>query len=313
MDVMAARLTRHGEPLDVREVELAEPSDDDVLVDLAYAAVNPVDRYAVAGLVAGDGPLPRTIGGEGSGLLDGRPVIVYGEGLGSARDGTFAQKVVAPRAAVFDLPPGVVLDEAAGIGVVGSTAWRIVEIAGVGPDDRVLVLGASGGVGQSAVSYAASKGAVVWGQTTNATKTGPIEEFGAEHAVVADAGGLADDVRDFAPTVVLDPLGGEFTASALSVMARHGRLVLFGTSAGAQAQLQLQHLYRNQIWLLTYGGLIATRTERREATAQAIAAVAEGRMRIRVGARLPLERVNDALAMVANRAATGKVVLELGG
>ena len=168
----AARLVAYGAPLEVSSVELPEPSDAEVLVDLSYAAVNPVDGYAAAGKVAVDGPLPRTLGGEATGYLEGKPVLVYGGGVGSSRDGVFATAAVVPTDAVFELPMGVALEEAAALGVVGLTAWRVVEIAGIGAGDRVLVLGAGGGVGQSVVSYAASKGAQVWCQSTSAAKAG---------------------------------------------------------------------------------------------------------------------------------------------
>jgi NADPH2:quinone reductase len=283
-----------------------------VLVDLRYAGVNPVDRYAVEGRVAADAPLPRTIGQEAAGYLDGAPVLVVGGGLGSARDGVFASAAVVPRDTVFELPPDVALDQASALGIVGLTAWRVVELAEIGPDDRVLVLGGSGGVGQSAISYAASKGAQVWGQTGSAEKVDAIREFGAKEAVVADAAGLPDAVREFAPTAVIDPLGGEFTSSALTLIEPRGRLVLFGTSAGQESKIALQQLYRNGIQLRTYAGLIATPAERQEGVSRAIEEFAAGRLRIRVGRVVPLDDVNEAFAALSARAVVGKVVLDLG-
>jgi NADPH2:quinone reductase len=308
----AARLLEHGKPLSVEQVELPAPSDDEVLVELRFAGLNPVDRYVAEGRVAPDGPLPRTLGGEAAGFLDGAPVLVTGEGLGARRDGVFASAAVVPQASVFPLPQGVPLDAAAGLGVVGLTTWRLVELAEVRDDDRVLVLGASGGVGQSVVSHVASKGAQVWGQTGSADKAESITDAGAKEAVVTDAAGLVDAVRDFAPTVVIDPLGGEFTSSALLALEPRGRHVLFGTSAGAEAKIQLQQLYRRQIQLRTYAGLTATREERREGLAHAIEEFAAGRLRITVGRRVPLASVNDAFAALRDREVVGKVVLDLG-
>ncbi|MGH3265046.1 MAG: zinc-binding dehydrogenase, partial [Trebonia sp.] len=271
----------------------------------------PVDRYAIEGKVAAEGPLPRTIGGEAAGHLDGLPVLVAGGGLGAARDGLLATAAVVPKSTIFDLPADVALDEAAALGVVGLTAWRVVELAEVGPNDRVLVLGGSGGVGQSVISYAASKGAAVWGQTGSETKAAAITEFGAERAVVADAGHVGEATREFAPTVVFDPLGGEFTASALLVMAPRGRLVLFGTSSGDEANIQLKRMYRSQVQLRTYAGIIATAQERSEGLRHAISEFAAGRLRIRVGRQVPLGSVNDAFAALADRSVVGKVVLDL--
>jgi len=309
--VNAARLIEHGKAVEIQPVELPEPSDDERVVELDYAGLNPVDRYAIEGKVATDGPLPRTIGSEAAGHLDGSPVLVAGGGLGTTRDGLFATAAVVPKSAIFELPGDVALDEAAALGVVGLTAWRVVELAEVGAHDRVLVLGGAGGVGQSLISYAASKGASVWGQTGNAAKAAAITEFGAERAVIADAGKLHEAVREFAPTVVFDPLGGAFTSSALLAIAPRGRLVLFGTSSGDEAKIQLKPLYRSQIQLRTYAGIIATAKERREGLRHAIGEFAAGRLRIRVGRRVPLESVNDAFAALADRSVVGKVMIEL--
>ncbi len=308
----AARLVEHGQPLSVEQVELASPADDEALVELRYAGVNPVDGYAVEGKVAADGPLPRTLGGEAAGFLDGAPVLVTGGGLGATRDGVFATAAVVPRNAIYPLPQGVPLDAAAGLGIAGLTTWRLVELADVREGDRVLVLGASGGVGQCVVSYAAAKGAEVWGQTGSRDKTAGIVDAGAKEAVVTDAAGLVDAVRDFAPTVVIDPLGGEFTSSALLALEPRGRHVLFGTSAGAEAKIQLQQLYRRQIQLRTYAGLIATPQERRDGLTRAIEEFAAGRLRITVGRRVPLSAVNDAFTALRDRAVVGKVIVEMG-
>ena len=111
--VRAARLHKHGEPLKIEMVELPVPRDGEVLVDLAFAGVNPIDRYTAEGSVAAEGPLPRTLGFEAAGVLDGRSVVVHGEGLGTARDGVWAQAAVVPREAVTHVPEGVDLREAA--------------------------------------------------------------------------------------------------------------------------------------------------------------------------------------------------------
>jgi NADPH:quinone reductase len=312
MSVRAARLVEHGKPLEVHEIELPKPRDGEVLVELSYAGVNPVDRYNALGKVALDGPVPRTLGGEASGHLAGVPVVVSGEGLGAARDGVFAEAIVVPAGMVVEIPDRVPLRDAAAMGIAGLTAWQVVEIGEVGAGDRVLVLGGSGGVGLPAISYAASKGAEVWGQTSKDSKSEAITEMGASKAVVAaDAAGVADAVRDFKPTVVLDSLGGDFTASALTVMAQRGRLVLFGASSGPTATIDLLSLYRNRRRILTYGGLIATLDERRHGLAHALEAVAEGKLRLTIGAELDLDAVNDALDLIADRSVTGKIVLKI--
>jgi NADPH:quinone reductase len=312
VNVRAARLVEHGKPLELQEIELPTPRDGEVLVELSYAGVNPVDRYNALGRVALDGPIPRTLGGEASGHADGVPVVVGGEGLGSTRDGVFAEAVVVPASMVVEIPRGVSLRDAGALSVVGLTAWQIVELAEVGPDDRVLVLAGSGSVGLSAISYAVSKGAQVWAQTSNESKVAAMTAMGATTAVVAaDGAQTAEAVRDFTPTVVLDSLGGQFTASSLTVMAPRGRLVLFGASSAPTAEIDLLSLYRNRRRILTYGGLIATLDERRHGLAQAMQAVAEGKLRLSIGAELDLASVNEAFDLLAARSVAGKILLKL--
>jgi NADPH2:quinone reductase len=312
VSVRAARLVEHGKPLEVQDVELPKPREGEVLVELSYAGVNPVDRYNALGRVALDGPMPRTLGGEASGHLDGVPVVVAGEGLGSTRDGVFAEAVVVPAGMVVEIPRGVSLRDAGAMSVVGLTAYQIVELAEVGANDRVLVLAGSGSVGLSAISYAVSKGADVWGQTSNESKVAAMTAMGANTAIIAaDGAAVADAVGEFKPTVVLDSLGGRFTASSLTVMAQRGRLVLFGASSAPTAEIDLLSLYRNRRRILTYGGLIATIEERRHGLAQALQAVAEGRLRLSIGVEFDLASVNDAFALLAGRSVAGKILLKL--
>jgi NADPH2:quinone reductase len=307
----AARLHQHGTALVVEDVELPDPADGEVRVDMAYGGVNPVDTYIAQGRVAPDGPLPRTLGGEGSGTLDGKPVLVAGHGLGARRDGVWAQQANVPEDAAVPLPDGVDLTQAAAAGVAGLTAWNTVRLAEVTPDDRVLVLGASGGVGTVLVSLLKSRGAIVWGQTGTAEKGEVIREQGADHAVVTAAEGLVEATRDLRPTVVFDPLGGPFTPAALDALSPRGRLVLFGTSSGADTSLNLQHLYRNGLRMIGYAGLSLSDAERRAGLVETLDAMARGEMRIPVDRVLPLADVNDAFKAFGERALRGKVLLDL--
>jgi NADPH:quinone reductase len=307
----AARLIEHGQPLRVEDVALPEPGPGQVLVRLAFAGVNPIDYYNAEGRVAPDGPVPRTLGGEASGLVDGRPVVVAGGGLGSVRDGLFATEAVVSESAVVPAPDGAGLQETAAMGVAGLTAWNVASLAEIGPEDRVLVLGAAGGVGSTIVSLAHSLGATVWGQCGSADKSIAVREQGADEVIVTSARGLAEAAGDLSPTVVTDPLGGPFTGAALSVLAPDGRLVVFGTSAGSEATLQLQPVYRKSQRLLGYGGGRLSDQKRREDMTEALSALSDGRIRIRIDRTFPLERVNEAFAALHERSVVGKILLEL--
>ena len=125
----AARLVEHGQPLQVEEVDLADPAAGEVVVTMRYAGVNPIDRYGALGRAAPDGPVPRTLGLEGVGTVGDRTVVVHGGGLGSARDGLWATAAVVPEPLLVDVPAGVELPVAASVGIAGVTAWRVVTIS----------------------------------------------------------------------------------------------------------------------------------------------------------------------------------------
>lgn len=308
----AARLHQHGTPLRVEQLALPEPAPGEVLVDLAYAAINPVDRYVAAGRVAPDASLPRTLGSEAAGTLDGVPVLVCGHDLGRSRDGVWASAAVVPRAAVTALPEGVDLVEAAAMGVAGTTAWTVVtELAKVSTKDRVLVLGASGGVGSIAVSIIRAIGATVWGQTEDGEKRAWILARGADQVVVTGGQGLVAAAQELRPTVVLDPLGGGFTGGAVTLLEPFGRLVIFGTSAGLRGEIGIQELYRKEITVLTYSGLIEPPERLARGVAGALEALAARRLQVHVDSVMPLSEVNQALARQAGRDVLGKLVLDL--
>jgi NADPH2:quinone reductase len=310
--VRAARLERHGEPLVVREVELPEPGGGQVRAELEFGGVNPIDSYIAQGRVSPDGPLPRTLGGEATGTAGGRPVLIAGEGLGAARDGVWANAAVVPEQAVIALPAGVATRDAAAMGIAGLTAFNVVrKLARVSDGDRVLVLGASGGVGSMIVSLAHAAGATVWGQTGSSTKADGIMAQGADRAIVADARTIGESARELEPSVVFDPLGDGFAAPLLTAMAPRGRFVSFGTSAGPEVTFNMQILYRKAISLLGYGGLQLRRDERRPDLEAALEALANGSIRVRVDAVLALDEVNRAFARLAEREVQGNLLLDL--
>jgi NADPH2:quinone reductase len=311
MHVTAARLVQHGQRLQIQDTEIPDPDGDEVVLRVVYSGVNPVDIYAARGHVASDAPVPRTLGAEGAGTVDGRQVVARGYGIGTARDGLWATESVVPRAALIDIPDGVDMRAAAAMGVAGVTAWRAVtELARVEADDRVLVLGASGGVGSIIVSIAKSVGAAVAGQTSNEDKAEWIMERGADQVVVTDAPTLAAAMTHLRPTVVFDGLGGGFTGGAVEALRSRGRLVLFGTSAGPEGQVPLQSLYRKAVTVLGYESMLDSDEAVNTALRQALEALAAGRFSVPIDSAIPLDQVNEAFDRIQRRDVQGKVVLD---
>lgn len=312
MTTRAARLYAPGEPLRVEEAPLPEPGAGEVRVELRYAGVNPLDTYAAAGRVGDLSTLPRTLGVEASGYLEGRPVLVHGAGVGLTRDGVWAERAVVPRAAVVDVPDGVDLAAAGGLGVVGATAWRVVHDLGrPRPADRVLVLAAAGGVGNLVVQLAKAAGATVWGQIGSAGKRDFVGDLGADEVVVTGAAGLPAAVAGLRPTVVFDALGGGFFPAAVEALQLGGRIVLYGASAGPQVTFDAPTLYRKGLSVLGYGGVNEPPERLAEATGAVLAEIAAGRLRLPVSDVLPLGRVEEAMERIRARGTAGKLLLDV--
>ena len=284
---------------------------DEVVVEMSYAGVNPIDRYIVLGRVAPDAPLPRTVGVEGVGTVDGRLVVVHGTGVATSREGLWATAARVPLEATVGVPDGVDPQSAAAVGVAGATAWRTVhDLAQVRSDDRVLVMGASGGVGSMIVSLLRSSGALVWGQTGQERKRDAIMASGAARAVVVGTpAGLGDAVRELRPTVIFDPLGGGFTGAAVDALETRGRLAIFGASADTHGSVPLQSLYRKGLRVLGYGARSEPAESVHQAIRHALEAVRDGQLNVAVDEVMPLDAVNDAMARLARRDVEGKLLL----
>lgn len=300
----AARLHEFGSPLRIEEVASPVAGADEVLVRLTHAGVNPIDvRLRDGG--AGRVPLPFVPGCDGVGVADSGPVAVYGAGLGLRRAGTYAEQVAVPAEGVVPLPAGVDPVQAAGLGLAAVTAWSLVR--SVSAADRVLVLGASGGVGSLAVRLATLAGARVCAQTTS---PGLALDAG-EEVVVCSSPGLREAVRSFAPTVVLDGLGGAYTGEAVRAVAEGGRITVFGVSAGPRGEIDWATLYRKAVTITGHASLSLPAAEVRDALAVCLDLVAGGQLRVLVDEVLPLGAVNAAHRRLVERRTTGKLVLAL--
>lgn len=308
----AARLHTIGGTLQHDEIPDPQPGPGEQLVDISYASVNPLDVWVTQGSVgAAAANLPWTPGTEATGHVDGRAVLVRGGGLGVMRPGLYCSRIAVPDAWLLPVADGLDLAQVAAMPVAGITAFQALHgRAHLAADDRVLVLGASGGVGALAIQLVKAAGATAWGQTGSASKVDGIVANGADHVVVTGADGLEAAVETYQPTVILDALGGPFTDAAIGVIANKGRLVVYGTSNAEQVSINLRRLYRKGVNLLGYAGLVDTADEQRVALDTLLAMMAAGTLRVPVGDVLPLSAAADAHARILARGVEGKIVLD---
>jgi NADPH2:quinone reductase len=306
----AIQIASYGSALELVNIPDPVAAAEHEVVDVVYAAVNPLDIWVSRGNFAGVTPLPHTPGVEGVGRrADGTHVIINGVGVATA--GTYAEKVSVPSASLVPVPPGVDLQQAAAISVAGVTAWMCVHgLAGVRADDVVLVLGASGGVGGLAVQMARNAGATVIGQTSSPAKVATIETHGAIAAIAAEPADLRAALGGQAPTVVIDGLGGGFTGACVDAGAPAARIVNFGTSADTAVTFDMRTFYRKSLRLLGYGGLILTPADRAKAYESIFADIAAGRLTVAIDAVLPLHDAAEAHRRILQREVEGKLLLD---
>ena len=234
-----------------------------------------------------------------------------GGGYGIVRDGFYAERAAVSRDCLTPLPEGADAAQASALRVAGVTAWRLVhDVTRVGEGDRVLVLGATGGVGNLLIQLARGAGAVVWGQTGRRDKAHTITELGAERAVVAEAEELVEAAAELQPTVVFDPLGGPFTPAAVQLLQPHGRLGLFGASAGPEITLPVTGVYRKGLSILGYGGTAEPPERINQALVEVLRELADGRLRVPIFEILPLQSAPEAHRRILDRSVTGKLLLQ---
>ena len=277
--------------------ELADPTqgDADVLVEIEAAPLNPIDLAVVAGRnPAGHPPLPFVPGCEGVGTAGGRRVWVFREGIGIARNGCMAERVAAPSEAIAPVPDGADPAVAAAMGIAGmagwaSLSWRVP----VREDDVVLVLGATGTVGNVAVQAARILGAA------RVVAAGRDRE--ALDRVVADAkvpleGDLVEAFREACqggPTLIFDPLWGESAAAAAEAAKPGARIVQLGQSAGATAPLTSAAVRFKGLEIYGYSDFILPKDVLDREYARLVERAVNGDIQVEIE-RLPLDRVADA-------------------
>jgi NADPH2:quinone reductase len=178
--------------------------------------------------------------------------------------------------------------------------------------ETVLVLGAGGGVGSLLIQLARQAGATVYGQTGSPAKAGWIRDQGADDVLVCGADGLADLARPLRPRVVFDPLGDGFTGAAVEGLAPHGRVAIFGASAGDHGDINVRALYSKGVSILSYAGFLEPEHEIRAALDKLVEALAQGGLHVPIDGVIPLENGAEAHRRILERAVRGKLVLRVG-
>lgn len=303
----AARITAHGEPPELTEIDSpGEPGpypDSPVgpaeVVEVLVAGINPVDLAIASGKFdAGAPPLPYTPGLEGIGrMADGEVVWFDGSHFPW---GTLAERTVIAEGSGITLPPGIAPEKAIAFGVAGMAAWMSLEWRGQLKDgETVLILGASGSVGQIAIQAARMMGAGrIVGMARSESGRRKVLELGADEAI--DSAGEVDDlaarIREATgggAHLVIDGLWGRPAAAALRAMHPMGRLVQVGNSAGTESEISAGPLRGTSASILGFRNFWPPREVRVESFQRMCSLAASGDLVLDVEV-LPLDDIAEA-------------------
>ncbi len=319
------RCNAWGELEDIVLAEVAPPAPPGpgrVAIEVVAAGVNFADILMITGKYQ-ERPLPPftpglEVAGRVSAVGDGVSRIKLGDRvLGMLDQGGFAEEVVAPEGDVFEIPDRMGFAEAAGFAIAygtshGALVWR----AGLQPGELLLVLGAAGGVGLTAVEVGKAIGARVIACAGGQEKLEIARAHGADELIDYRTENIRSRVRAITggagADVVYDPVGGESFEAALRAVDWSARLVVVGFAGGKVQQIPANILLVKNlaVYGLYWGSYRRHSPERLPgAFAELFGWWREGRLKPFVSARYDLAEAKAALGELAERRARGKIVL----
>jgi NADPH:quinone reductase len=242
-----------GDPklLKPEEVRTPTPSANEAVIKILAAGINPSDIKNIQGHMHGT-TLPRIPGRDFAGVVVSGPANllnheVWGTGgdIGFTRDGTHAQFILLPIAAITPKPKTLSMDAAGSAGLIFITAYSaLVTAANVTNSDTVLIIGAAGGVGSAAVQIARSRGATVIGAVNSVPDIPRVKAKGAHDAINTAEQELPDSA-----TVIFDTTGRMFPES-VEAAAQRARLAIISAPTDGKSTFNLRTLYRKELRVL---------------------------------------------------------------
>jgi NADPH2:quinone reductase len=316
--------TRLGGPddLELRDLPDPAPGPGEAVVRVEAAALNFFDTLIIAGKYQTKPSLPFSPAAEFAGTVEsvapdvamikpGDRVAGY-IGYGAARE-----RVAAPAHALIRLPDGLDPERAAGLIVTyGTSYYALKDRGGLKPDETLVVLGASGGVGLAAVELGKIMGARVIACASSTDKLAFARQHGADEVVNYADEDLRDALKrlsgEHGIDVVYDPVGGAQAEPALRALGWEGRFLVIGFAAGEipKLPLNLVLLKSCDVRGIFWGAWIAREPEKHHAnTAELLAWCAAGKLSAHVHRTYRLEEAAAALRSLSDRSVMGKVVL----
>lgn len=318
--------------LSIGELPDPIPGPGQVVIDVRACAVNYPDSLIIEDKYQFRPERPFAPGSEAAGVVSaiGEGVTRWRPGdsvIGIGLYGGMAEKLLLAERDVVAMPPGMDFVEAAALlFTYGTSIYALVDRGEIRAGERILVLGAAGGVGIAAVEIAKALGAVVVGAVSSGARAKAVLAAGADEAIIYPSGpldreqsrALADRFKAASGgegfDLVYDPVGGDYAEPALRSVAWEGRYLVVGFPAGIpKLPLNLPLLKNCDIRGVFWGAFRERDPDRNAALfEQLFQLLGQGRLAPHVTATYPLERGGEAIARLAARDAVGKLVVTIG-
>lgn len=288
-----------------------------VRIRVAAAGLNRADLLQKAGLYPPPPGASHVLGLECSGVISevgaGSSWQVGDRVCALLAGGGMAEEVVVDGRHVLPVPEGVSLIEAAALPEVYATVWlNVFQLAALKPGEKILLHAGASGIGSAAIQLCKAFGNPCWVSVGSAERLAYCEALGAQGGVVRTDD--LESLRDFGPfDVILDPVGGNYSALNLKLMALDGRWVLIGLMGGREAKLDLAQVLAKRVQLL--GSTLRSRGDQFKADLLSDLGqhvwplFAEGRLRPQLAKAFAVKDAEAAFAELASNTVAGKLVL----
>ena len=331
MKAVLSKETGGPETLVVEDIEAPTPGKGEVLIDVAACAINFPDTLIIRDMYQFKPPRPFAPGGEISGTIEALGEGVEGFAVGDrvicgVGNGGLQEKVAVAASRLFKVPEGIDLVQASALLMTyGTTIHGLKDRGDIKEGETVLVLGAAGGVGLSAVELAKAYGCRVVAAVSTEEKGEVAKQAGADEVVIYPRAPFDKDTskqlaNDFKAAVgpngadiVYDIVGGDYSEPALRSIAWEGRFLVIGFPAGiAKMPLNLTLLKSCDIRGVFWGAFTAREPERNNANiAELFELWKAGKINPLVSETYSIDRAHEAIAKLENRGAIGKLVVTM--
>lgn len=319
-----------AEVMKLEETDAPEPNENQILVRIKAAGVNPVDTYIRSGVYAQKPSLPYTPGKDGAGIVEktGGHVTEFKAGdrvlTADAGSGTYAEFAVFDENQLIRLPENVSFDEGAGVFVPYATAWRaLFEKAKARAGETVLIHGASGGVGVAAIQWAKNAGLTVIGTAGSEDGKKLVKEQGADYVVnhsrtvesresgVESQKNYLDEILEITGgkgvEIILEMLANVNLQKDFDVLAKFGRISIIGNRGSLEFNPRAIMSKDASVFGLSLFN--ATEEVMNEIHTAIFDGLQKGFLKPIVGKTFPLEAAVEAHRAVIEDKAFGKIVL----